>query len=85
MESEEINWDLCIICQESKSEALRSTPHGIETLTKNLLDFKSINALPQKLASICRENCEELFKHMKLNIISMHVILVTTIECSIVL
>ena len=65
MESREVNWDLCVICQESTSEELRSTPKGIETLTKNLLDFKSINALPSKLVSICSDDCEIIFKNNK--------------------
>ena len=46
-------------------EELRSTPKGIETLTKTLLDFKSINVLPSKLVSICSDDCEIIFKNNK--------------------
>ena len=65
MESGEVNWDLCVICQESTSEELRSTPKGIKTLIKDLIYFKSITTLPSKFASLCSDDCEIVFKNIK--------------------
>ena len=51
MESGEINWDLCILCQESTSEPLRSKRNSV-------LQFKAINELPRQLSILCSANCE---------------------------
>ena len=50
MESEEVDWTLCLICQTNTTEPLRSpTDNGLKTLSTNLNNFKDIKALPQSM------------------------------------
>ena len=46
MESEDINWTLCVICQTQTTDKTRSTYDGLISLSTSLEKFKVINALP---------------------------------------
>ena len=35
----ETNWSLCFICQQTKTEKTRSTPDGIKTVSKNMVEL----------------------------------------------
>ena len=87
MESGEINWDLCILCQESTSEPLRSTEEGIQSRSNSLLQFKAINALSCQLSILCSENCELKFFNFKIIMLNITInVKVNTIQgCTIVL
>ena len=56
MESEEVDWTLCLICQTNTTEPLRSaTDNGLKTLSTNLNNFKDIKALPQSMLNFFPE------------------------------
>ena len=52
MESEDINWTLCVICQTQTTDKTRSTNDGLISLSTSLEKFKVINALPRKMLKL---------------------------------
>ena len=73
MASNEIDWDLCFICQEEIiSERTPTSSDGLKTLAENLTKFKAINALPQELLRIFTTGETNILKTLENNKAEYH-------------